>query len=182
MLNLYKTAMSSFFILVFLLVCLTPLMAWSYDCNKHLESSGSDDRFDINADGTLTDINSGLTWMRCALGQSWNGVTCIGAASSYSWKDLNREIQKLNKTGGFASHTDWRLPKLPELASIVDIRCQYPRIDLTLFPNTPSATFWSADKKPGRENSIYILDFGLKGVSASETESQNHVRLVRGRD
>jgi hypothetical protein len=32
-----------------------------------------------NGDGTVTDPTTGLTWMRCSMGQTWNGTTCTGA-------------------------------------------------------------------------------------------------------
>ena len=38
----------------------------------------------INNDGTVTDPTTGLTWMRCAMGQSWNGTTCTGTGSRYT--------------------------------------------------------------------------------------------------
>lgn len=171
------------FVIVFLLLFHTASIAWSYSCehkaNYALEHS---DRFDVDADGTLTDIKSGLTWMRCSIGQTWNGNSCIGTSVSIPWQIAIQATQKLNQAGGFASYNDWRLPKLTELASIVDPQCKYPRINLTLFPRTPSADYWSMDKKPGTDNSIYILGFGLTGVSTSPVDELHYLRLVRGRE
>jgi hypothetical protein len=53
-----------FFILVMLII-LSAHASWAGDC----ESVASTDRFDINNDGTVTEIETGLTWMRCAVGQ-----------------------------------------------------------------------------------------------------------------
>lgn len=36
-----------------------------------------------NGDGTVTDTRTGLTWMRCALGQTWDGSTCVGVAGEH---------------------------------------------------------------------------------------------------
>lgn len=42
-----------------------------------------------NLDGTVTDPTTGLTWMRCSMGQTWDGTTCTGTASTYTWDQSN---------------------------------------------------------------------------------------------
>ncbi len=37
-------------------------------------------RYRDNGDGTVTDVETGLQWMRCSLGQKWKGSTCVGEA------------------------------------------------------------------------------------------------------
>ena len=156
---------------------------WSYQCNTvERPLSTPLDRFDINNDGTLTDFESGLTWMRCALGQQWSGDTCVGRAQSYTWQAAQQQVMALNQHGGYADHADWRMPKLPELASIIERQCAYPRINISLFPNTQPVFFWSANAKPGSESLGYALSFGPEGVSVMNRETLSHVRLVRGRD
>ena len=152
------------------------------DQNQRNATVSSSDRFDPDADGTLVDIESGLTWMRCSLGQQWNGNRCIGEPQQYTWTSATKASQSFNNAGGYARHTDWRMPSVSELASIVDLNCRYPRIDLTLFPDTPVAIYWTTDAKRGTTNMIYALDFGVKGIAAIDAQDLNHVRLVRGRD
>ncbi|MBI3776159.1 MAG: DUF1566 domain-containing protein, partial [Gammaproteobacteria bacterium] len=43
-------------------------------------------RFVLGTDGTVHDKITGLTWMRCALGQQWDGKTCAGTAARYAWQ------------------------------------------------------------------------------------------------
>ena len=38
-------------------------------------------------DGTVLDTQANLQWMRCALGQTWNGQTCVGEAKQFNWND-----------------------------------------------------------------------------------------------
>lgn len=168
----------------FFLIIVINTTATAYQCEKRNsdDAASASEKFDVDDDGTVTDIDSGLTWMRCALGQTWDGSTCNGQPASYSWQLASKATHQLNKKGGFASFTDWRIPKLMELASIADINCQDPRIDLSLFPKTPAAMFWTSDKKKGTENSIYTLSFGNDGVNTRTTHDLNYVRLVRGRD
>jgi len=140
------------------------------------------DRFDDNQDGTLTDIKTGLTWMRCALGQDWNGLACLGEASPYTWSAANDQVILYNENGGFAKYNDWRLPHLPELAGIIERQCDNPRINLALFPNTPALPFWSDSVKNGVDHIAYTLSFGKEGVQSMNKETVHMVRLVRGRN
>jgi len=156
-------------------------MNYQCDVDKHPLSTPVD-RFDDNQDGTLTDTETGLTWMRCVLGQNWNGVACRGEANSYTWLAANEQVKLNNKHGGFAEYGDWRLPRLPELAGIIERQCNNPRINLMLFPNTPAVPFWSASVKSGVDNIAYALSFGVEGVVLLNKESTNMVRLVRGRN
>ncbi len=132
--------------------------AWSYTCNTDSRPmSTPNERFKDNGNGTLTDIQSGLTWMRCSLGQTWNGNTCTGEPRGYSWQGAQDEALKLNKSGGYGSYSDWRLPHMPELAMIIERQCADPRINLSLFPATPPQIFLVC--QPGTQctsGSLYV--------------------------
>lgn len=143
-------------------------------------SSTPVERFKDNGDGTLTDRQSGLTWMRCALGQRWDGVTCAGKLDGHSWRGAQEAAAKLNGNGGYARHADWRVPHVPELAMIAERQCADPRINLTLFPATPAAPFWSATPRKGFDNDAYILSFGPEGATPGDQGEVHFVRLVRG--
>src|ERR1035437_5992644 len=70
-----------------------------------------------NGDGTVTDPTTGLTWMRCAVGQTWDGSTCTGTtAYAYTWNQAYALMGRMT----FAGHGDWRLPNIRELQTIVD--------------------------------------------------------------
>ena len=70
-----------------------------------------------NGDGTVTDPTTGLTWMRCSMGQTWDGVnsTCTGTASTYTFDQANA----LTGTLTFAGQSDWRVPTIQELQTIL---------------------------------------------------------------
>jgi hypothetical protein len=138
-------------------------------------------RFADNGDGTLTDTRSGLMWMRCALGQQWTGATCSGAPSAYSWQAAQGAAVELNRHGGYAKFTDWRVPHIPELAMIVERQCANPRINLDLFPATPAAYFWTATGRrgPGMNAEAYLLSFGPEGAAHNAKQDLHFARLVR---
>lgn len=137
-------------------------------------------RFTDNGDGTVTDTQSRLMWLRCALGQRWSGKSCLGQPALLSWQEALGRTGSLNSSGQYF-FSDWRLPQLPELASIAERQCQNPRINLTLFPGTPPAAYWSATARPSRdvEPTVYVLSFGPEGVQYDSKQEKHLVRLVR---
>ena len=85
-----------------------------------------------NKDGTITDQATGLMWQK---GGS-TGTLDNRSAKSY--------IKKLNRQG-FAGYSDWRLPTVEELASLL-ARKRTNGVHLDLVFNNNSASCWSADK------------------------------------
>jgi hypothetical protein len=139
------------------------------------------ERFRDNADGTLTDTQSGMTWMRCAVGQIWSGSHCNGKPRALTWKSAQQAANDLNASGGYARHNDWRMPHIPELAMIVERQCANPRVNLALFPDTPATYFWTATGRrgPGQEGQAYRLSFGPEGAGPDRKDNLHYARLVR---
>ena len=103
-----------------------------------------------NTDGTITDPETGLIWKKCSEGQTWSsaGNSCSGVADtgSYNWAQALIRAQEVNAgtEGQSFSQTDWRLPNIKELASIVELRCFSPAINNTVFPR-------SEERRVGKE-------------------------------
>ncbi len=144
------------------------------------KSSLPPERFQDNGDGTVTDMESKLMWMRCSGGQQWHGNRCVGAAGAYGWNAARQHAETTSRDGG-AFFADWRLPSLRELASITDRGCENPRTNLSVFPDTPSAPFWSSTPRPGESEGerVLALSFGAEGVLLARKEDRFHLRLVR---
>jgi hypothetical protein len=142
---------------------------------KTIQESTPTSRFTFDTSGLVTDNETGITWMRCALGQKWDGATCSGTANTYDWQNAMNEVKKLNSSN-FGGHSDWRLPYIPELASIVERQCFNPRVNLTVFPATPSISFWSGMERMGFANMAYALDFGQGDAQPKDKTNLGAVR------
>jgi len=84
--------------------------------------------FTDNLDGTVTDNVTGLVWQQEDDDQTRN------------WEGALAYCEDLDLAG----HSDWRLPDVKELLSIVDNTRYNPAIDTTVFPGTDSSHYWSS--------------------------------------
>jgi hypothetical protein len=108
------------------------------------------------------------------------GDACSGQPSAHDWQAAQSFADGVNQRGTFF-FKDWRVPKLRELATIVERECKDPRVNLTVFPNTPTGFFWTASVRQGEgfASSAYALSFGDAGVGQLPKAMENYVRLVR---
>lgn len=135
-------------------------------------------RFTDHRDGTLTDRDTQLMWMRCAAGQRWQDGACAGTAQRLDWSQAQAHAQETNRSGRHFFN-DWRVPSLRELATVSERQCLRPRINLAMFPGTPSASFWTTTARPGQGRGYFVLDFGMDGVAHALQAEPHHLRLVR---
>ena len=73
-----------------------------------------DSRYQDNADGTVTDLETNLMWAKCSSGLAYDAGICQGGSSSANWKDA------LETAGAsdLAGYDDWRLPNAKELQTL----------------------------------------------------------------
>lgn len=137
-------------------------------CVNTITESTPSSRFVLNGDETITDSETGLMWMRCSIGQTWDGAACTGTALTMNWK------QALDMAVGanFANAGNWRLPNIKELKSITEDRCYSPAINESIFPDTPSTSFWSSTSGTGG-------DFSYSADHSYVKDAAICVRLVR---
>ncbi len=77
-----------------------------------------------NGDGTMTDLNTGLMWEKKS-----NDGSIHDKDNLYNWADTFAvHVAGLN-TASFAGYTDWRVPNVKELQSIVDYETSFPSVD-----------------------------------------------------
>lgn len=144
-------------------------------------STPSSDFADAGA-GTVRHLPTGLIWKRCAEGQDWNGSTCTGTAAIYTWQQAFQRADAVNAGAAGtwnAGQTDWRMPNVNELKSIVESGCYAPAINTVQFPATPASGFWSGSPVAGLSGGAWGVFFTY-GVDYWDFRGLAfHVRLVR---
>ncbi|MDO9111584.1 MAG: DUF1566 domain-containing protein [Desulfatirhabdiaceae bacterium] len=97
-------------------------------------------------------------------------------------KDTEAFINALN-AAQFGGYSDWRLPTLQELNSIVnyDISSPGPTINATYFPNTQSSFYWTSTPSPGYDYRAWVVGFDDGYGHNYGKYGQYYVRAVRGR-
>ena len=147
------------------LFCLAGAAGAAQNCPAGYPQTTPDSAFSDTGNGTVRHDPSGLVWKRCAEGQTWNSTSsaCDGGAAGYSWEGAFQRATAVNSgTGGTenAGHSDWRLPNVNELRSLVERACRGPAINLTQFPGTDqNAWFWSGSPVAGYPGRAWVVDF-----------------------
>jgi hypothetical protein len=93
-------------------------------------------RFSYSVDGVeVTDSRTGLVWMRCVVGATWNGVNCVGTPILMNHEAALQYAE---------SQALMRLPNVKELFSIVDPINVRQAFYVGAFPGTPADWHWSS--------------------------------------
>jgi len=157
-------------------------------------------RFAINGDGTVTDNMSGLMWqqdMNCIATHYPGYDNDVPAGDGrVTWQHALDFVTGINN-GTYsecgAGYTDWRLPNIKELYSLVHYGFQGPALSNTAgtgqwtdgdpFINDPAATFWSSTTVEVGFNAAWQLGLAGGTVNAgmkSNTSYHYKVLCVRG--
>ena len=148
-------------------------------------SDYSDDRYTDNGDGTISDHQTGLMWMQCSYGQTYDGnnddgnqVICEGSPAFGNWQQAFAWAADSNANSTYG-YNDWRLPNIKELGSIVDFGSAKPAINQSIFPNTISGPYWTST--PSRANVLQTIFIGFQAgdYGPSDRISNLYIRLVR---
>ncbi|WP_446011039.1 Lcl domain-containing protein [Candidatus Electrothrix sp.] len=104
-------------------------ICYSYETCQSIRAQ-QNERFRIDENGLVTDISTGLTWSRCAYGQAWDdsSQSCTGTIENLIWNDALVGIDNIE----YAGFSDWRMPNMKELASIILFGCS-PAINEDFF-------------------------------------------------
>lgn len=149
------------------------------------------DNYQVN-EGLVKDSNTGLMWMRCSIGKTWDGSTCKGKEDAIDWEKAMLLPNKFE----YAGYKDWRVPTKDELQSLVycssnqtstdghgKTACKgkfnRPTVNQKVFPNTPKIWAWTSLEAENDANSVWLVDF-YNGYGSWGGKSYYYsVRLVR---
>ena len=129
-------------------------------------------------DHLVIDLQHGIEWMRCSVGQIWNGTDCEGVAVQLTQEDVVRAIIIANAQLG----PGWRLPSRAELEGLVCKACSPVKIELDSFPNTLGEPYWTGEVNGFAPRHIWTVNF-MTGHTYGRffPAQQVLVRLVRDR-
>jgi len=135
-----------------------------------------------NGDGTVTDTETDLMWDRCLLGTTGLDCDIEGAPLSLNWPFALQQVV-LSNASSHRGYSDWRLPNIQELESIIDLSREDPAFDTTAFPGSQAASeLWSSttDTASGGAWAVWVQrgSFG----SRAKDQFEASLRLVRGGD
>ena len=140
-------------------------------------SYASDSRF-MTKDHIIIDLERQIEWLRCSVGQRWDGSKCSGNIVNLSLEIVPEAIKLANEQLG----GKWRLPSKKELSSIVCKECPSPKINKEIFPNTDNAPYWTGDQSIYNSKFYVSVNFHT-GFSFNRFSpiKELAVRLVRDR-
>lgn len=172
--------------LVIALTTVITLPAWAA-CNdgSTMPIDHPNSQYADHGDGTVTDLKTGLMWMKCSIGQDLEDENCAGTASTFTWQGALNQAQLANQGSGTLGYTDWRLPNINELSSLIEKACHSPAINESVFPNTSyireyvSASILFSDDPNIREILSVEFQYGRSG-RRNYKNLPLMARLVRG--
>ncbi|WP_298607296.1 DUF1566 domain-containing protein [uncultured Thiothrix sp.] len=146
-------------------------------CSSNMERSNSLNQFQDNGNGTISDQKTHLMWQKCPIGQTGND--CSGEPEVLTWLNALNKAVTLNNNN-YANYSDWRMPNMKELSTLVERSCMYPAINLENFPNTGGyQLFWTSTTLIGNPGSVIGISFTFGTPEAASKTSTRSLRLVR---
>jgi hypothetical protein len=143
-------------------------------------------RFVDNGDGTVWDSQTGLLWEKKVAGAGC--LHCVSDAYNWTgaaidWIDrLNGRLISDPNQPSFAGYTDWRLPTLAELRTILAAPspCSASPCINPVFGPTMLAGYWTASTFLGSPGAAWDVFFTNGFVNANSKTTPMFVRAVRG--
>ena len=125
-------------------------------------------KYKLSEDGlSVTDTSTNLTWMQ------------KGSGSLMTEEETHKFVEAQNKAA-FAGFTDWRLPTVHELFSLVDTSKHNPAINPVF--NCESRPYWTASQYPLLPAYAWFVHFSYGGIGAGDKTYDGYfVRLVRSK-
>ncbi len=120
-----------------------------------------------NGDGTVTDQSVNLMWEQ--------------GSNNGAWQEALAYCEDLTLPA--AGYSDWRLPEIHELRSMLDVTTSAPFVDHAAFPDTTGYVYWSSTTYPGGYNKVNGVYFASgETLISAKTNANMSFRCVRSLD
>jgi len=124
----------------------------------------------IGANSFIIDKATGLMWPKNFSGDGGNGAVTDAWIAGITWA--------LGLTfGGF---TDWRIPNLFELFSIVNLSLSNPCVP-AIFENVVSGGYWCSTTTPGDADTKFKVSLANSAVTGTAAFLDNQLIVVRNK-
>ena len=130
--------------------------------------------FEDNSDGTITDHATGLMWQKSG---SDEHLDYMGAEKYISSLNRNRFLSRTC----FAGHSDWRLPTIPELMSLLDPKERSTGLYIDSVFDETQRWCWSADKRSSYSAWYVSFFYGIANCYEYDDYCDCYVRAVRSK-
>ena len=130
--------------------------------------------------GIWTDPKTGLMWARISIGQRWENGQCLGDAKKLNWENAKKECKNFK----LANFSDWRLPTIDELESLmIKGQAGYNCPKNVLFQLKKDVWerewYWSASPSTYGDRHACFVHFGYGTLENDNKYNSNYVRAVR---
>lgn len=137
---------------------------WNYNGDFCNPTGEFDNNFMDNGNGTVTDLATGLIWQKS------------GTSRVMSWEEAKDYVKQFNQNR-FGGYTDWHLPTIEELASLMEE--SWKNGDMFIDPvfDIHQKCFWSSDTCG--TDKAWKANYHLGFIMDSQVNYKNAVRAVR---
>jgi len=154
----------------------------------HVGQDGKEQRtlarnYTDNGNGTITDNATGLVWQKCNAGQVLGTGDCRGTGTNLnnygSLRDKYDNAVSYCDALTFAGSSNWRLPTIKELSTLLDAGKNNPAIDTVYFLETALSPYVSSTASVSTTNA-WEVNFA-QGIVRTDSKTLNkYVRCVSG--
>lgn len=145
---------------------------------RAVRSAQSNNSFVDNGDGTISDISTGLMWQKALAPGYYTWEQALTYCENLILNNDGQWTSSLPNASG-AKYSDWRLPNINEIQSIIDYNKYNLAIDRTFFPDYAYGC-WSSTASilPAGYAWLVMLQTGL--ITNDEMTEESSIRAVRG--
>ena len=146
-------------------------------------------RYIVHGDGTVTDTATSLMWRQCITDKDYDANTNSCSGSTTTKVRWHSAIENTNNYSD-GTYSDWRLPNIKELQSIVAYDRTDPTVNADIFidishmyTSSEIKRYWSSTPRPSSSGDYYsmVVDFSSTTVT-NEIRDNSSASYIMVRD